>query len=93
MQQLEQSKCERALEIFEDVVNKLTTTVGHSHENTLSAMHSVGLCFLQQSQFTEALDIFEQLVEKQKGIFGENHAKTITTKERIRECKKSLGLV
>ena len=48
MQQLEQSKCDRALEIFEEIVDKLQEHLGDSHVNTLCAMKSFGLCFLQQ---------------------------------------------
>lgn len=93
MSQLEQAKCNRAIEIFEEIVEKLKEHMGDDHVNTLSAMQSFGLCFLQKSEFESALKIFEQLHEKQKQIYGENNAKTISTKERIRECKKVIGMM
>ena len=82
------SHCQKAIPIFEDIVEKQTAKWGENHETVLRSLHNLARCFYKEKQFQKAKTILEDLVEKEISTLGENDQLTIASKLWLENCKK-----
>ncbi|XP_066931286.1 nephrocystin-3-like [Clytia hemisphaerica] len=79
-------KYEEAIPNLELLVTKQSSSLGHSHSDTLVTLQKLACCYKETEEFEKAISTYEDLIAKQTLVLGKTNHETLSTKCELAYC-------
>jgi tetratricopeptide (TPR) repeat protein len=80
---LDKKEYEKALKIYQQVLEKGKQVLGEDHPVTLMTTRNVALVLESREKYEEALSTYQKALKKRKQILGDNHHDTLMTETNM----------